>query len=67
LVLNKVEIKKLNILHSTIFAPAKVENYFGETQQDKIVDFCDRYWNLMHGWKKINNNYSNQTEYDEFV
>ena len=23
---------------------------------DKIADFCDRYWNLMHGWRKINNN-----------
>lgn len=67
LVLNKVEIKKLNLLNSSIFEPAKIDNYFGDTQQDKIVDFCDRYWNLMHGWKKINNNHNNQTEYDEFI
>jgi len=52
IVLNKSEIKKLNVLNSSIFEPAKIDNYFGETLQEKINDFCDRYWNLIHGWKK---------------
>jgi hypothetical protein len=52
LILNKTEIKKLDILSSSFFEPAKIDNYFGKTEQEKINDFCDRYWNLMHGWKK---------------
>ena len=50
-IFNKTEIKKLNILNSSFFESAKIENYFGETLQDKKNDFCDRYWNLLHGWK----------------
>lgn len=64
IVLNKTEIKKLNVLNSSIFEPAKINNYFGDSIQDKTIDFCDRYWNLMHGWKKKINN---QKEYDEFI
>ena len=67
IVLNKSEIKKLDVLNSSIFEPAKIDNYFGDTTQDKIIDFCDRYWNLMHGWKMKINNQSNQKEYDEFI
>jgi uncharacterized protein (DUF488 family) len=67
IVLNKSEIKKLDVLNSSIFEPAKIDNYFGDTLQDKVIDFCDRYWNLMHGWKKKINNQNNQTEYDEFI
>jgi len=52
LILNKTEIKKMDILSSSFFEPAKIDNYFGKTEQEKINDFCDRYWNLMHGWKK---------------
>lgn len=66
IILNKLEIKKLDILNSNIFEPAKIGNYYGETQQDKIIDFCDRYWNLLHGWKK-NINKNNKEEYDEFI
>ncbi len=64
IVLNKTEIKKLDVLNSSIFEPAKIDNYFGDSIQDKTIDFCDRYWNLMHGWKKKINN---QKEYDEFI
>ncbi len=64
IVLNKTEIRKLNVLNSSIFEPAKIHNYYGDSVQDKTVDFCDRYWNLMHGWKKIINN---QKEYDEII
>jgi len=64
-VLNKSEIKKLDVLNSSIFEPAKIDNYFGKTQQEKVNDFCDRYWNLMHGWKKASNtNNKNFEEYD---
>lgn len=62
-IFNKTEIKKLDVLTSNFFESAKIENYFGNTLQDKKNDFCDRYWNLLHGWKlnKSNNNYN---EYD---
>jgi len=64
LVLNKSEIKKLDVLNSSIFEPAKFDNYFGKTQQEKINDFCDRYWNLMHGWKKTKN--TNNKKFEEY-
>ena len=67
IVLNKSEIKKMDVLSTTIFEPAKIDNYFGDTLQDKIIDFCDRYWNLLHGWKMENNNQNNQRDYDEFI
>jgi len=64
IVLNKSEIKKINVLNSSIFEPAKIDNYFGKTQQEKINDFCDRYWNLMHGWKKEKN--TNNQKFEEY-
>lgn len=67
IVLNKIEIKKLNILNPSLLEPAKIDNYFGDTIQDKIIDFCDRYWNLMHGWKMEINNQNNKEENDEFI
>lgn len=64
IVLNKSEIKKIDVLNSSIFEPAKIDNYFGKTQQEKINDFCDRYWNLMHGWKKAKN--TNNQKFEEY-
>lgn len=61
-IFNKSEIKKLDVLTSSFFESAKIENYFGNTLQDKKNDFCDRYWNLLHGWKLNKNN--NYNEYD---
>lgn len=55
IVLNRSEIKKLDILNSSLFESAKIDNYSGETRQEKINDFCERYWNLIHGWKKSRN------------
>ena len=52
LILKKNEIKKLDILSSSFFGPSRLDNYFGDTQEERLMDFCDRYWNLMHGWKK---------------
>ncbi len=65
-IFKKEEIKKLNVLETDLFSnEAKINNYFGDTIQDKISDFCDRYWNLMHGWKKFNNNnYNKNEDYD---
>ena len=60
LIFKKSEIAKLDVLNASMFEPAKIDNYYGDTIADKIDDFCDRYWNLMHGWKKdisISNNY----------
>lgn len=62
-IFNKTEIKKLDVLNSSFFESAKIENYFGNTLQDKKNDFCDRYWNLLHGWK-LNKNNNNFNEYD---
>lgn len=62
-VFNKTEIKKLDVLNSSFFEPARINNYFGNTIQDKLIDFCDRYWNLLHGWKMENKN-QNNIEYD---
>lgn len=60
LVLNKNEVKKLDLLGSSFFGPSRLENYYGNTQDEKLKDFCDRYWNLMHGWKKMSGtNYNN--------
>lgn len=51
IVLNKMEIKKLNIFNHTLLEPAIIDKYCGNTLEEKINDFCDRYWNLLHGWK----------------
>jgi hypothetical protein len=68
IILSKKEIKKMEIFDTYIFEPdnpAIIENYYGNTQEDKINDFCDRYWNLMHGWKmQNNNNYNNINDHD---
>lgn len=53
--------KKTDILNS-MFKDEILNNYFGETEQEKLNDFCDRYWNLLHGWKKFN--YNNNENYD---
>lgn len=47
---------------SPMFKDVILNNYFGETEQKKLMDFCDRYWNLLHGWKKLN--YDNNENYD---
>ena len=51
------------ILALTLTAFFGVDNYYGDTISDKIDDFCDRYWNLMHGWKKYNT-ITNNEEYE---
>lgn len=53
--------KKKHML-SPMFKDDILDNYFGETEQEKINDFCDRYWNLLHGWKRFN--YNNNENYD---
>ena len=65
-IFRREEVKKLDIFTKDLFGGgmAKIENYFGETLDDKIADFCDRYWNLMHGWRKINNNSKIEYYYD---
>lgn len=63
LVFNKSEIVKLDVLNASMFEPAKIDNYYGETISEKIEDFVDRYWNLMHGWKKYNT-ITNNEEYE---
>ena len=60
LILNKNEIKKLDIQSPSFFGPSRLDNYFGDTPDERLKDFCDRYWNLMHGWKKMSGtNYNN--------
>lgn len=63
IIFKKSEIAKLDVLNATLMGPAVIDNYFGDTIADKIADFCDRYWNLQHGWKRNNYNDSNNFEY----
>lgn len=59
LVFEKKEIKRLDVLSSSFEQPEPlIEKYFGNTQEEQIMDFCDRYWNLIHGWKKVINDKS---------
>ena len=53
------EIIDLDIYSNRWDCPNVLEDYFGNTQDEKIEDFCNRYWNLLHGWKKYNNINSN--------
>lgn len=66
-ILSRTEIKKMDIMSPSIFGNAIIDHYFGKTQQDKIIDFCDRYWNLMHGWKRYNVINNNEEDYDNFI
>lgn len=51
-------INKDEILTPSLFGDSVLDKYYGETQQEKLNDYCDRFWNLRHGWKKGNlNNY----------
>jgi hypothetical protein len=51
-VFKKKEIIKLDVVQwPTDGSQPKIEKYLGITIDDKINDFCDRYWNLLHGWK----------------
>ncbi len=71
LVFNKKEIKKLDVFErpSDLFQessdlPAVIDTYYGDNLSEKEEDFCDRYWNLMHGWKKNVSNLNNYHDYD---
>lgn len=59
LILKREEIKSLNIRLYRIGGSSILEDYFGSTNEEKECDFCNRYWNLLHGWKKNNNINSN--------
>jgi uncharacterized protein (DUF488 family) len=67
IILNKSEIKKMDLLQNSIDKPARIDNYIGDTQKQKVIDFCDRYWNLIHGWKKTTQKQNNILDYDEFI
>ncbi len=65
IIFKREEIKKLNLLEKDLFTgEARIDNYLGKDYQEKTKDFCDRYWNLMHGWKKAN--YNNNNNFDEY-
>lgn len=56
IVLKKEEIKKLNFLMGDCFngQVSIIDKYEGDNIEEKEFDFCNRYWNLIHGWKKYN-------------
>ena len=60
--LEKSICKKKDILNllNPMFKDEILDNYFGKTEQEKLNDFCDRYWNLLHGWKRFNYNNNNE-------
>lgn len=45
--------KFANIGQVSLFSGCALEKYNGVTLQDKLDDFCNRYLNILHGWKKI--------------
>lgn len=63
MVFAKDEVKKLNLTQGDLTGRIPINDYFGKTIKEKQADFCDRYWNLMHGWKKVTNNQNNY-DYD---
>jgi uncharacterized protein (DUF488 family) len=66
-IFKKTEIKKLDLLSPSFEnSTPSIDNYYGDTLNDKIADFCDRYWNLMHGWKRIGNNTSNKYNFGNY-
>ena len=56
------ERKGIKNLLNPMFKDDVLAHYFGETDKEKLYDFCDRYWNLIHGWKRFN--YNNNENYD---
>lgn len=71
IVFKKKEIKNLDVYGraSDLFnqfmdSPAIIDTYYGENLSDREDDFCDRYWNLMHGWKKNVINLNDYHDYD---
>ncbi|MBQ8708634.1 MAG: hypothetical protein IJ523_11150 [Succinivibrionaceae bacterium] len=61
-ILNKQEIRKLKLYNNSMDLfeytenpISSIDNYCGNNLSEKINDFCDRYWNIMHGWKKTRN------------
>ena len=51
--LEKIVCEKKGIL-SPMFKDSILDKYLGKNEQERLKDFCDRYWNLLHGWKKYN-------------
>lgn len=54
-ILKKDIVRKMKVTEQPMFGTSILDNYYGDNQEEKINDFCDRYWNLMHGWKRYNN------------
>lgn len=50
-ILKKDIVRKMNVTEQPMFGTCVLDSYYGDTQEQKINDFCNRYWNLMHGWK----------------
>lgn len=51
-ILNRSEIRRLDVMGNPLFGEPVLDKYYGENQIEQLNDFCDRYWNLMHGWSK---------------
>ncbi|MDR0500422.1 MAG: DUF488 domain-containing protein [Coriobacteriales bacterium] len=52
-VLKQEKIENLNINQPDIITgSAPLSNYWGDTKDEQESDFCFRYWNLLHGWKR---------------
>lgn len=60
--LKELVCKKFNLDNSQWFNP--IDNYFGSNKDEQLLDFCDRYWNVIHGWKQIKSEDNNFEYYD---
>jgi len=68
-IFSRTEIQNLKIEEGNLFEPEpKISKYGGTTLDEQKIDFCDRYWNLMHGWKRpvstTYNNYNYEYSYE---
>lgn len=40
------------LLFPSLLGDDPLSKYAGNNRQEQLADFCDRYWNLLHGWKR---------------
>lgn len=47
-----LEAKGINYLQPELLGEALIDKFEGDTLEEKRAVYCDRYWNLLHGWKR---------------
>lgn len=47
-----LEAKGINCFQPELLGEALIDRFEGVTLEEKRAVYCDRYWNLLHGWKR---------------